>query len=162
MRNMPQAESCLSFNIVDSIFNLIKALCRSSNLRNGHVAMSNLYSCPDPFNCSMLLNLIFWLTMPLDIQCHLVDSCISPILLYGSEVWGHANIKQVEVFHNQLSKQILYLGRRTANCIPRGELGRFTMAHFVKQRMLNYWANLVNRKQSKLSSIVYSLFKKCA
>ena len=33
------------------------------------------------------------------------------------------------------------------------------MAHFVKQRMLNYWANLVNGKQSKLSSIVYSLLK---
>ena len=69
------------------------------------------------------------LNLPLDIQCHLVDSCITPILLYGSEVWGSANIKQVEVFHNQLCKQILHLGRKTANCIPLGELGRFTMAH---------------------------------
>ena len=33
------------------------------------------------------------------------------------------------------------------------------MAHFIKQRMLNYWANLVNGKQSKLSFIVYSLLK---
>ena len=99
------------------------------------------------------------LNLPLDIQCHLVDSCITPILLYGSEVWGSANIKQVEVFHNQLCKQILHLGRKTANCIPLGELGRFTMAHFVKQRMLNYWANLVNGKQSKLSSTVYNLLK---
>ena len=33
------------------------------------------------------------------------------------------------------------------------------MAHFVKQRMLNYLANLVNEKQSKLSSIIYNLLK---
>ena len=31
--------------------------------------------------------------------------------------------------------------------------------YFIKQRMLNYWANLVNGKQSKFSFIVYSLLK---
>ena len=41
------------------------------------------------------------LNLPYDIQCHLIDSCIIPILLYGSEVWGSSNLKQIETCHNQ-------------------------------------------------------------
>ncbi len=31
------------------------------------------------------------LQLPVDIQSHLFDSCIVPILLYGSEVWGFSD-----------------------------------------------------------------------
>ena len=99
------------------------------------------------------------LNLPIDIQCHLIDSCIVPILLYGSEVWGFANIKQIEVFHNQTCKQILGLHKRSSNIMAQGELGRFNMMHYVTQRVLNFWAHTVNGKQCKISSLLYRMLK---
>ena len=97
------------------------------------------------------------LNLPYDIQCHLIDSCIIPILLYGSEVWGSSNLKQIETCHNQTCKLMLHLHKRSANCMALGELGRFNMEHLIKQRMLNFWANLINGKQSKISYQIYRM-----
>ena len=99
------------------------------------------------------------LNLPYDIQCHLIDSCIIPILLYGSEVWGSSNLKQIETCHNQTCKLMLHLHKRSANCMALGELGRFNMENLIKQRMLNFWANLVNGKQSKISYQIYRMVR---
>ena len=40
------------------------------------------------------------LQLPLDLICHLVDACISPLLLYGCEVWGYSNLEAVERVHS--------------------------------------------------------------
>ena len=55
------------------------------------------------------------LNLPYDIQCHLIDSCIIPILLYGSEVWGSSDVKQIEACHNQTCKLMLHLHECSAN-----------------------------------------------
>ena len=99
------------------------------------------------------------LGLPVDIQCHLFDSCVLPILLYGTEVWGFSDLKQIEVFHNHFCKHMLHLNKNTANCITLGELGRHGVDIFVKQCMLNYWARIVNGKQSKIAYITYRLFR---
>ena len=90
---------------------------------------------------------------------HLIYSCIVPILLYGSEVWGFANIKQIEVFHNQTCKQILGLHKCSSNIMAQGELGRFNMMHYVTQKVLNFWAHTVNGKECKISSMLYRMLK---
>ena len=38
------------------------------------------------------------LFLPLDIQLHLFDSMITPILLYGTEVWGCENVDIIDKF----------------------------------------------------------------
>ena len=58
-----------------------------------------------------LMSKIRKLMLPVDIQNHLIDSCILPIMLYGSEVWGPSDLSQVETFHNQMCKQILHLNK---------------------------------------------------
>ena len=52
--------------------------------------------------------------LSVDIQCHLFDQLILPILLYGSEVWGHEDIKQIEVFHTKFLRSLLSVG----SCTP--------------------------------------------
>jgi len=37
--------------------------------------------------------------LPIDLQLQLFDSVVSPILLYGVEVWGHENIEIIEKLH---------------------------------------------------------------
>ncbi len=60
--------------------------------------------------------------LPIDVQLHLFDTCILPILLYGYEVWGFLNIQSVEIFHNQYCKYLLRLGTKSINNIALGEL----------------------------------------
>ena len=99
------------------------------------------------------------LNLPIDIQCHLFDTCIVPILLYGSEVWGFADITQVERVQTFFCKYILKLHKGTANCITLGELGRYKLDLFIKQRMLNFWARLVTGKTSKIAYRMYNIIK---
>ena len=97
------------------------------------------------------------LQLPPDIQLHLFDSCVVPILLYGCEVWGFSNIDALEVIHNQFCKKLLHLNRSTSNCMVLGELGRHKLEKYIQQRMLNYWAHLVTSDSNKIS---YALFNK--
>ncbi len=64
------------------------------------------------------------LSLPIDIILELFDACILPILLYGSEIWGFANINDIEILHNQFCKQMMRLGKKSTNCMVLGELGR--------------------------------------
>lgn len=84
--------------------------------------------------------------MPLDIQLHLFDACILPILLYGSEVWGFTDTKNLEMFHNQYCKYILRLGSKK-------------IEKFVRQIMLNFWLKMITGKSSKISFIIYQKMK---
>ncbi len=61
--------------------------------------------------------------LPIDVQLHLFDTCILPILLYGCKVWGFSNIQSVEIFHNQYCKYLLRLGTKSINNITLGEFG---------------------------------------
>ena len=99
------------------------------------------------------------LQLPFDIQLNLFDTCILPILLYGSEIWGFSNIKNIEIFHNQYCKYILRLGSRSINNFALGELGRLKMEKFVNQRMLNFWVKIVKGKSSKISGAIYNKIK---
>ena len=76
------------------------------------------------------------LQLPFDLLCHLFDACISPILLYGCEVWGYSNFEAIERVHSYFCKYILHLSPKTTNSMALGELGRSRMACTIKQRMV--------------------------
>ena len=91
------------------------------------------------------------LQLPNDILCHLFDTCITPILLYGSEIWGFSNITEIERVHLYFCKYILKVKSSTPNCMVLGELGRCEMSTLIKQRMLNFWHSIETGKTTKLS-----------
>ena len=99
------------------------------------------------------------LQLPVDIQCQLFDHMVLPILLYGSEIWGFQDIKQIEVFHRKFMKYILHLHSCTPSCMVYGELGRTELIVHVKCRMLNFWSNIVTGKRSKFSHIMYKVMR---
>ena len=55
-----------------------------------------------------------------------------------------------------LVKTILSRGS-TPNCMVYGELGRYPLEIDIKVRMISYWSKLIQGKQSKLSTIAYTL-----
>ncbi len=99
------------------------------------------------------------LALPVDIQCELFNQIVTPILLYGCEIWGFENLDQVQVFHRKFLKNVLKLNKRTANCMVYGEVGCFDLNMTVQKRMINFWIRLTQGNQSKLSVTMYKLLK---
>ena len=47
------------------------------------------------------------LRLPIDITCELFDRVVTPILLYGCEVWDMSDIRDVEIFHRSFLRIML-------------------------------------------------------
>ena len=83
-----------------------------------------------------LLKKIRRLYLPIDLQLQMFDAMISPILLYGCEVWGYSNNNTVESLFLQFHKIILNVKKSTPKCILYGELGRYPIDIFINSRMI--------------------------
>ena len=100
------------------------------------------------------------LHLPPDIHIDLFHKMILPILIYGCEVWGYANLEKLEIFFRKFLKRVLWLGKSTPNCIVYGETGTFPIANLVQNRMISFWIKVSEGKSSKLSTSFYKLIYK--
>ena len=100
------------------------------------------------------------LLLPPDIHIDLFEKMISPIFLYGCEVWGYGNSEPMEIFYRKFIKRVLGVNRSTPNCMVYGEVGKYPIIHSVNKRMISFWANISEGKSSKLSSIMYKIIYK--
>ena len=99
------------------------------------------------------------MNLPLDITCELFDSLVTPVLLYGCEIWGIESIAEIETFHVKFCKRILKLNKNTANCMALGELGRLKLKRIIDKRMISFWCKLVSPNDTKISSMLFKLSK---
>ena len=94
----------------------------------------------------------------------LFDTLVSPILLYGSEIWG-ADVKgsldkdQIESVHIKFCKMLLGVNKTSSNNACRGELGRYPLTVRAKLRSLSFWLKLTNPDINKLSTNAYNEIK---
>ncbi len=95
--------------------------------------------------------------LPLDLLCSLFDKLVSPVLLYGAEVWGHESLDLIE----RVQHKFLRLALRLNRCVPSElllcETGRLPLAVDVKCKIVQFWARLLTGSQAKLSYQVYQL-----
>ena len=78
----------------------------------------------------------------------LFDSMVVPILLYGSEVWGIYENKEIDKLHIKFCKRILGVKQQTPNLAVLGELGRFPLSVISKQRSIIYWSKIMKKTNS--------------
>ena len=97
------------------------------------------------------------LHLPLDLQLHLFDYTILPILLYGCEIWGFQNVQIIENVHNQFLRNITKLRRSTPIYMLHAELGRYPIELFIKSRMIGFWISIVNCDNTKITKILYNM-----
>jgi len=97
------------------------------------------------------------LSLPADIYSKLFDSIVTPILLYGSEIWGVEDISAVENFHTKFCKKLLRVHKYTPNVMAYAELGRSPLKYEIENRMLNYWLRVGSDKKTKLNHILYKM-----
>jgi len=96
------------------------------------------------------------LRLPLDIQLKLFDSVVKPIMLYGCEVWGPYSSDLANKLQLRFLKIILGLRKTTTTTMVRGETGSFPLQCDIQQRVLNYWLNLVNFDNNRISKAMYN------
>ena len=97
------------------------------------------------------------LQLPVDLQLELFDFTVLPVLLYGCEVWGCANISDVEIFYRFFLKYVLRLGKSTPNCMIYGETGTLPLQYKIEKRILSFWIKVSEDKDSKIAKNIYSI-----
>ena len=94
----------------------------------------------------------------------LFDALISPILLYGSEIWGVDCNDQIEkdpaeLVQIKFLKWLLGVNKYCSNNACRAETGRFPMKIEAQYRNFKFWLTLTKHQKHKLSQVVYSDMK---
>ena len=100
------------------------------------------------------------LQIPLDLQLHLFDSTVLPIILYGCEIWGFQNTKMIDTIYNQFLRNISKLRKSTPIYMLYAELGRKPIDINIKSRMISLWISLVNNdNRNKISKKIYDIMR---
>ena len=94
--------------------------------------------------------------LPTKLALQLFTTLISPMLLYGSEVWGPFidldfegwDKSKIEQVHTQFIKRILGCNFKTSNIMSRGELGVRPLLIDIIKRTMSFMQDIQKRKAS--------------
>ena len=97
------------------------------------------------------------LNLTIDLQIDLFNKMIMPVLLYGYEMWGYCNTKQIERVQLQFLKSIFNLKQSTPNvtCMVYGDFGVYPLEVDIITRMISYWTRLIAPDTMKFSNLFY-------
>ena len=82
-------------------------------------------------------------------KLELFDKLVSPILNFGSEVWGFYKSPSIETVHLQFCKKILGVKQSTQNDFVYGELGRIYNQSRRYLAIIKYWFKVVSCDENK-------------
>ena len=87
----------------------------------------------------------------------LFDRMVSPILCYGSEIWGTKKIEIVERVQTKFCKFLLGVNYKTSNAAALGECGRLPMAVVYIPKCINYWIKLTQMTDVRYPKNIYTM-----
>ena len=90
-------------------------------------------------------------------RLELFDKLVTPIMNYGSEVWGFCHGKQIERVHMLFCKQLLGVKTSTQNDFIYGELGRtnyYTRRIYI---IIRYWLKVIHAEEHKYIKKIYNV-----
>ena len=91
---------------------------------------------------NQLLSVFNKIELDIKTKLSLFDALVAPIILYGSEIWGIYDIKEVDKLNYKFCKIILGVRPQTSNAAVLGELGRFPLSVISSMRALKYWTKV--------------------
>jgi len=106
--------------------------------------------------CS-LLSIFDRVQLDIKTKLSLFDAMVVPILLYGSEIWGVYNIKDVDKLHVRFLKNLLGVKQQTPNYAVLGEFGRFPLSILCKERAIRFWLKIMKNRNSPICNIYSDL-----
>ena len=93
-------------------------------------------------------------------RLELFDKLVSPILNYGSEVWGFAAAPSIERVHLQFCKKLLGVKKTTQNDFIYGELGRTSFQVKRYYNIIKYWTKILISDDNKYINKIYNMLKR--
>ena len=93
--------------------------------------------------------------LPVDLALKLFDHTVTPILTYGSEIFGFENINMIENVHKEFLRKLTGARKSTPLYMLYRELGRYPLEIIIKTRMVSFWNKLIMGKEHKLSMKIY-------
>ena len=90
-------------------------------------------------------------------RLELFDKLVSPILNYGSEIWGFHCGKAIERIQLQFCKHLLGVKNNTQNDFVYGELGRVPLINLRYFNIIKYWTKILHADAKKYISKIYRL-----
>ena len=89
----------------------------------------------------------------------LFDRKVSPVLLYGSEIWGFTTREPIDVVHRYVCKIYIRVGLRACNAAVLGDCGRFPIWTESTKGCNKYWMNILNMPDSRYVKKCYLMLK---
>lgn len=96
-------------------------------------------------------------SLPVDVQINLFDTMVVPILTYGCEVWGNENVELANKLQYKFYRYILHLKTSTPICMLLGELGKLPVECVIRNKIINFWANIIEHPHHRLTRRMYSI-----
>jgi exonuclease III len=98
--------------------------------------------------------------LPPKVSFHLFDSCVLPVLEYGSEIWGNCK-KNIIMERVQLKFLKLALRVKGSTCTTAlyGETGRFPLLLRQKVKLVQYWLRLQALPEHMIVKQVYIMLR---
>ena len=87
--------------------------------------------------------------LPKDVFFKLFDRKVSPVLLYGSEIWGFTKRELIEVVHRYACKRYMCSGLSACNAAVLGNCGRFPIWIEITKMCIKYWMKILNMPGSR-------------
>ena len=91
-----------------------------------------------------------------------VESCIYPILNYGSEVWGLKNFQKLETIHLRILRYFLGVHRFTPTLGILGDFGQIPLQYLRWYNMIRFWNRLIQSDDDRiLKKVFLTDYEKC-
>ena len=74
----------------------------------------------------------------------LFQKIISPILVYGAEVWRYEYCKQIENVQTKFCKRIIGLSSSSSTVTALGECGTLSLCCIYYVKCIKYWLKILN------------------
>jgi hypothetical protein len=98
--------------------------------------------------------------VPPKIGFQLFDSCVLPVLQYGSEIWSRGKeLLSLERIHLRFIKMLLGVKRSTSTAALYVETGRFPLYLRFKINIVKYFIRLQNMEDGKIVKKVFNMLK---
>ena len=94
--------------------------------------------------------------LPLKFILHLFDVLVVPVVLYGSEIWGHYAKSDMDLIERKFYRMILGLPRGCPGAALGIELGTPLSVYWKAQvRPVSYWIKLLKMEHGRLAKLAY-------
>ena len=121
------------------------------------VGIDNLLTRGEKALFDMISSIENYNDIHVNMKLSLFDSLVKSVILYGCEIWGFCEAKQLDTFYLRFLKHTLYVRKTTPTCFVYKECNVYPLYITRIFRIINYWIKIVSLDESSPIKILYNI-----